>query len=281
MSAPPETAPSSSPTAPTSVVATARAQRPSILWGIALGALIGLLVRDLDLPALVSFDGPREPLVVLAAALGGALMLTRLRAAVFAAAWALGLLWCVVAFSPLCGWLAEGLARREAAEPADAIFVSFSGLRPDARRLAEVQTRAFHAVQLLVRGKAPRIVVTESDVPGVAAVRDAMEAMSAKGEVLVGERAETTHEEAVVVARLARDRALRILLVVTSPIHSRRSCAALEKEGLTVVSTPAPETRFDLETLDTSGDRLAAFGSVTHERLGLWVYARRGWVVEG
>jgi hypothetical protein len=49
-------------------------------------------------------------------------------------------------------------------------------------------------------------------------------------------------------------------------------------EGATIVSTPSAETRFDLETLDTWGDRLAAFGSVMHERLGLWMYARRGWV---
>ena len=65
---------------------------------------------------------------------------------------------------------------------------------------------------------------------------------------------------------------------MTSPIHSRRASAALEKEGVTVVSSPSAETRFDLATLDTWNDRLAAFGSVMHERLGLWVYARRGWI---
>lgn len=52
----------------------------------------------------------------------------------------------------------------------------------------------------------------------------------------------------------------------------------MEKEGLTVVSTPSIESRFNIDELDTAGDRLVAFGSIMHERLGLWVYARRGWV---
>jgi hypothetical protein len=39
------------------------------------------------------------------------------------------------------------------------------------------------------------------------------------------------------------------------------------------------ETRFDLETLDRADDRLIAFGSLIHERVGLWVYRRRGWIL--
>ena len=45
-----------------------------------------------------------------------------------------------------------------------------------------------------------------------------------------------------------------------------------------MVSTPSVENRFDLDALDTAADRLAAFGSLLHERLGYWVYERRGWV---
>jgi hypothetical protein len=40
------------------------------------------------------------------------------------------------------------------------------------------------------------------------------------------------------------------------------------------------ETRFDLEAFDTWGDRLAAFRSLLHERIGLWLYARKGWIQE-
>jgi uncharacterized SAM-binding protein YcdF (DUF218 family) len=105
-----------------------------------------------------------------------------------------------------------------------------------------------------------------------------MEATGVKAELVVLAYAENTRDEARAVSTLARQRGFKLVLLVTSPIHSRRASAALEKEGVTVVSSPSVETRFDLDTLDTWTDRLAAFGSVMHERLGLWMYARRGWV---
>ena len=46
----------------------------------------------------------------------------------------------------------------------------------------------------------------------------------------------------------------------------------------TVVRVPAVETRFDLETLDRPLERIALFSQVLHERLGTWIYRRRGWM---
>jgi uncharacterized SAM-binding protein YcdF (DUF218 family) len=245
-----------------------------------VGALAGFLVRDLDLPALVSYPHPREPLV-LAAAVAGALLSgsTRLRRLFFVATAGLALLWCVVAFSSASAWLSHGLTRTEAVEPADAVFVSFASLRAGAQGAGEVRNRLFHGIALVARGKAPRIVLCESaETPGIAIAREIMEATGVKAELVVLAYAETTRDEARAVSTLARQRGFKLVLLVTSPIHSRRASAALEKEGVTVVSSPSVETRFDLDTLDTWTDRLAAFGSVMHERLGLWVYARRGWV---
>jgi uncharacterized SAM-binding protein YcdF (DUF218 family) len=65
---------------------------------------------------------------------------------------------------------------------------------------------------------------------------------------------------------------------VTSPTHTRRAAAALEKQGLEVVAVPAVETRFDLEQLDWPGDRRQAFAGIAHERIGIVVYRRRGWI---
>jgi uncharacterized SAM-binding protein YcdF (DUF218 family) len=246
--------------------------------GGAMGALVGFLARDLDLPALVSYEHSREPLVVAGALIGAGLAFTRLRWVFCVLTAGLALLWCVVAFSPISAWLSRGLVRSEAAQWADAVFVSQSSLRPGGHRIGELQNRLSHGIELVIRGKAPRLVVAESDeVPGVALARQLME-HAAAGELLIAGRAENTREEAVALAELARQRRFNQILLVTSPIHSRRAGAALETEGLTVFSSPSPETRFDLETLDTWGDRLAAFGSVMHERVGLWVYAWRGWL---
>ena len=250
--------------------------------GAAIGALAGFLVRDLDLPALISYQHAREPLV-LAAAVAGALcsFSVRLRRVLLASTAGLALLWCVVASTSISAWLSHGLIRTEGVEPADAVFVSFSSLRPGAQGAGEVRNRLFHGIALLARGKAPRLALCESaETPGVAIARELMESTGAKEELIVLSQAENTRDEALAVAALARERGLKLVLLVTSPIHSRRASAALEKEGVTVVSSPSAETRFDLDTLDTWNDRLAAFGSVMHERLGLWVYARRGWVSE-
>ena len=43
-----------------------------------------------------------------------------------------------------------------------------------------------------------------------------------------------------------------------------------------VYSSPAVETQFDLETFETSDDRIRSFSSLLHERLGLLVYRLRG-----
>jgi uncharacterized SAM-binding protein YcdF (DUF218 family) len=270
-------------TSPTTrATTTGRSRLADASVGLALGALAGFIARDLDLPALISFEHAREPLVIVVSILGAALGVTRWRRWLAAAVFALGLLWITVAFTPLSGWLARGLARQELEEPADAVFVSFAGLAPGARRMTEAHNRALRGAELLARGKVKTVVAAESSsLPSIAILRDLVARLGLDTEPVSAGRADTTREEAVAVAQLARRRGWKVLLVVSSPIHSRRICGALEKEGVTVVSTPSQESRFNIEELNTAADRLAAFGSVMHERLGLWVYARRGWLATG
>jgi uncharacterized SAM-binding protein YcdF (DUF218 family) len=91
-------------------------------------------------------------------------------------------------------------------------------------------------------------------------------------------RAYTTRQEAIALGQLARDRGFKLVLVVTSPIHSKRLAASLVPQGVSIVVSPSLETRFDLQDLSKAHDRIGAFGSVIHERMGLWVYRLRGWV---
>ncbi len=263
----------------TSATPTGRSRLAGASFGLALGALAGFIIRDLDLPALISFEYAREPLVLLVALLGGVLGLTRWRSWFAGSVAVLALLWVTVAFTSLSSWLAHGLARQELEEPADAVFVSFAGLPPGAQRMTEAHNRALHGAELLARGKVKTLVAAESpSLPSLNLLRDLVSRLGLETEPVSAGRADTTREEAVAVASLARRRGWKLLLVVSSPLHSRRVCAALEKEGVTVVSTPSLENRFNIEELNTAADRLAAFGSVMHERLGFWVYARRGWV---
>jgi uncharacterized SAM-binding protein YcdF (DUF218 family) len=257
-----------------------RAQRLAI--GAAVGALGGFFARDLDLMTLASYGGDRTPPLVAAGAVMGALVwLTPLRRALAALVGLLALAFALVAFTPLCAWMYEGLPRRDVLAPADAAFVSASRLQSDGELTSAALSRLVHGLEVIGEAEAPRLVHSELPPPygsHAAVARTLMERLGLHAELLAVGPVRDSHDEAVAVAALGRERGFRRLILVTSPTHSRRAAAALEHEGMTVISSPCMETRFDLERLDRADERLGAFGNLLHERVGLYVYARRGWI---
>lgn len=90
----------------------------------------------------------------------------------------------------------------------------------------------------------------------------------------------STRDEAVRVAALARARGWRRLLVVTSPLHTRRACAAFERVGLQVVCAPAPSRDVTLDgplALRGPTSRLRAFTLWLYETAARVEYGLRGW----
>jgi uncharacterized SAM-binding protein YcdF (DUF218 family) len=249
--------------------------------GAALGALTGLIAKELDLPSLVSYWYARAPLVLLSALLGALLWQTRLRWLVGALSGAAFGLWLLVAFTPLSRLLARDLSRRDAPSSADAVFVLSSGLQADDELTSAAMTRLLRGLELLEGGKAPRIILSELHPPQPSYALPARELMKNLGldqELLTVGPVGNTRDEAVAVAALFRARGWRRLLVVTTPAHSRRACAAFEREGLEVTCLPSTETRYDFENLEKSDDRIFAFGGLLHEWIGLFVYRQRGWL---
>lgn len=249
--------------------------------GLAVGIAAGLLARDVDLPTVVSYWKERSPLIVVAALLGALLWNTRLRWVAGAAVLALAGLWSLAAFTPLSAWLTDGLVRRDAIRPADAVFVLASRLQQDGEPSTTAMSRLVHGLELLAEGHAPRLILSELPPPSRSYATFARGVMGRFGlgqEVLAVGPVRNTRDEAVALGQLCRARGWRRLLVVTSPSHSKRASAAIEREGLEVISSPAIETGFDLESLDRPDDRLMAFGRAVHERVGIWVYERRGWL---
>lgn len=249
--------------------------------GLAVGGVAALLGRDLDLPSLVSFWGDRTPLVVAATLAFAVLWTTRLRKALLALTLALAGLWLAAGFSPLSAWLAEGLVQRDPVEAADAVFVLASRLQEDGELTGTAMTRLLHGLELLAEGHAPRLLLSE--LPEgyrqyAPAARGLMSRLRLPGELLTVGPVRNTHDEAVAVAALLRERGWRRLLMVTSPTHSRRAAAVFEHEGVAVISSPATEIQFDLESLARPDERLNAFGDLIHERVGLAVYRWRGWI---
>ena len=262
-------------------VARAEGRRSQVGVGLAVGALAGLVVVDLNLPSLLSMWGDRTVLVPFSAVAGALLWLTPLRRLAAGVAGLLALLWLAVAFTPLVSWLAQGLVRRDAVQAADAVFVFASRVQEDGDPTANAMSRLLKGIELLADGRASRLVVSEAPAPAgpyEPLARAWVARYVPRAEVLSAGRILNTHDEAVAVARLFRERRWTRVLAVTSPTHTRRASAALEKQGLEVVSVPAVETLFDLEGLPHPGDRREAFAAVAHERIGFVVYRRRGWV---
>jgi uncharacterized SAM-binding protein YcdF (DUF218 family) len=212
---------------------------------------------------------------------GAFVWLTPLRRPASAMVALLALLWAGVAFTPLTMGLAAGLVRRDPVEAADAVYVFSSRVQADGDPTPDAMSRLIRGVELVAEGRAPRLAVTELPPPAgpyAPLARAWLQALGRRGEVIVVGRILNTHDEAVAVARLFRERGFTRVLAVTSPTHTRRAAATLEKEGLTVIAVPSIETGFDLEQLRWPSDRRRAFAVVAHERIGLVVYRRRGWI---
>ena len=245
------------------------------------GALTALLATSLGLFSAFSYWGDTAWFVVAGAVVGALAWPTRLRLLVALAACATAALWLVIAFTPVARLLVRDTIRRDPPRSGDAIVVLASDVQRDGEPNAVEMQRLVRGIELLAEGRAPRLLVTQMPPP-IASRLPGARALAARlgveGEVAETDITRNTHDEAVVTAALFRRRGWRTVLVVTSPTHSRRAAAAFEAQGLDVVSTPSVETRYDLEELSLPLDRLEAFSAGVHERLGLWVYARRGWL---
>lgn len=249
--------------------------------GLCAGALLAMLVVDLNLPSLVSYLGDRSYLVPSIAVAVALLWMTPLRRLVVAAVVVAAVLWLAVAFTPLTAWLADGLVRRDPVGPADAVFVFGSRIQEDGDPTSDAMSRLLKGVELVAAGRAPRLLVSEVPPPAgpYAPLARAWLAAFAPGrEALSVGRIRNTRDEAAAVARTCRERGWTRVLAVTSPTHTRRAAAALEREGLVVLAVPAIETRFDLERLDWPEDRREAFAAIAHERVGLLYYRWKGWI---
>ena len=135
----------------------ARERRYSPLVGLTAGALAGLLIEDLGLTSVVSFWGDMGPVVVVCAVACALLWTTRLRRLTGLAVAALGVLWLLVAFTPLTSWIAEGLVRRDPPSAADAVFVNASSIYPTGELSSTATSRVLHGVELVAEHQAPTL----------------------------------------------------------------------------------------------------------------------------
>jgi uncharacterized SAM-binding protein YcdF (DUF218 family) len=88
----------------------------------------------------------------------------------------------------------------------------------------------------------------------------------------------TTHDEALATSQLLAPAAGRSIVVVTSPLHTRRACATFEAVGFSVTCWPSDERRYALQSFSGVRTRLAATVDWLYERAAVIEYRWRGWM---
>lgn len=121
----------------------------------------------------------------------------------------------------------------------------------------------------------------ENSWPSGLAMADALVSLGVpRDRIVLEDESGTTRDEAVIVKRLLASRPVDHVVLVTSPVHMRRSVGVFLAEGITVIPAIARETppfdRWWAELIPTDKG-LEESGMAAHELAGLAVYYLRGW----
>jgi uncharacterized SAM-binding protein YcdF (DUF218 family) len=258
-------------------------RRSAFLTGALLGALCGHLAWTVGVVVGDRISSPVSDVIGLFAgvvfvALGRMSALLAIDAALLVAS-------LVIAFTPLAAALAHRWVRNSSqVGRVDAIVVLSSSMASDTALDAQGTERLLSGLELIRAGKAARLVTTRPTVRirGQALTTDADQARLVS---LVGVPrwdvvgiVHTTHDEAVKAAALLLPAGARRIALVTSPMHTRRACAAFEKVGFDVTCVAAREREYSTWHPAKASERLSSFRDYVYERLGMVKYRLEGWV---
>lgn len=199
----------------------------------------------------------------------------------------LGMLLLVSGVLPVGRWLERTLIVSEPLRSADAIVILGGGIVDDDTLSLGSAQRVVHGLRLFKRGLAPVVILTganpddpivpEADVMA----KVALELGIPPSSVIVDRDGERTVTQAAAVARIARERNIRSILLVTSPVHSYRAVQVFRRTGLTVVAaTPVSRWTGRLIVLRPPDvlSRLGSLSPVVYEYGAIALYRWRDWL---
>jgi uncharacterized SAM-binding protein YcdF (DUF218 family) len=254
---------------------------------------LGKLTTQLVLPLSASLA-----LMALAFA---CLVFRRNRFAAVCLATALALLW-TSSMPLLARRLVVSLEREHAATklaslaPGGAILLLGGGTKPalpprEFPELADAGDRVLHAARLFRAGKAKLVVASGGRMPwqtvgptDAETMTTLLVAFGVPSEAVVREeRSTNTYENCLRSKELLDARGVSDVLLVTSAAHMRRAFATCSAVGLAVRAAPTdfwvadegPPTLLDLAP---NPEALLWTHFALRERLGFWIYQRRGWI---
>lgn len=242
-----------------------------LLGGFCIGALGGLALCP------IAFAGSQQSLPVIGGIVGALLAVARLwrLALSILLATAMGLL--LIAFSPLVPWLVSAPPETDALEPCDAVVALGAGVFSDGSMGCHSRDRSLHAIELLREGYGKELVVPVAAESWGPAVHEQMSRLGLNYRIEEPGIVANTHDEAMVVAQLARARGWHRVILVTNAWHMHRAAATFRKAGLGVVRSPCADSCSDMIHPTGVGERMRAFGCWLHETVGYRVYRARGW----
>jgi uncharacterized SAM-binding protein YcdF (DUF218 family) len=253
--------------------------------GAVLGVVFWLLVLVFGVPWIFHIGGFAG--LWPCAALGILIGLTRWRVVLLAAVVAMCVLLLAIGYTPLIVEPSRSLIRNDPLPPsADAIVVLAGGTNDDGLILPQASDRLLKGLELLNRGIAPVLVLArEADSVGNRLVtsrddHDRIVALvrGAESKVVLSGVTRSTRGEAVRTAMLFRARGWKRVVVVTSPLHTRRACATFEKMGMTVSCVASEWREVAIKTLRSPEDRIRAFQAWLYEMAGTARYNQLGWI---
>ena len=247
------------------------------------GTGLWLLLDLLGVPEVFGI-GSEAGLIPLAIA-GGILGITRARLLMPVSVAALFALVAVVSYTPLIVQPARSFVRVDPVPAsADAVVVLSAGVTADGYLTQQGTDRVVRALELMEARVAPVLVFTREEkgtgLRRYDSSRDQQRfaAIARVGETVVTAKVESTHDEALAVARIAKARKWQRIILVTSPFHSRRACATFEKAGLAVSCVPSDSRDIAVRRLDYPHDRIGAFAMWLYETAGTLRYRQLGWI---
>lgn len=259
--------------------------RTSQRWrDAASGAVLGVLAWEAGVyagvQALPLLRGPHG--LPLAALLGALLGLTRARVVMWWFGGVVAATLLLVGYTPWINGAFRSLIREDPLQPTEAVVVLSSDIFRDGAIPAEAQNRLLRGYEVIQQGFGRRLVVTHLPPPKpsyVPAIREEMQRLGLRFPVEeVPGPVWDTHDEAVAVARLARERGWPRVILVSDPSHLRRAAAAFEKAGVQVLCAPGAVRNYNPHHIWGPQARVEAFRDWLYETVGFQVYRMRGWI---
>ncbi|MEO8576645.1 MAG: YdcF family protein [Gemmatimonadales bacterium] len=253
------------------------------ITGFVLGVTIWLLLSRFGVPHIFGLPSAGGELPF--GGVGAAIGLTRFRKwLVWTAALLIALL-LVVSLTNVVERPARSFIRVDRVpRAADAVVVLSAGVTSDGFMPQQGSDRLRKGLELIKSGIAPNLVVSRErrfigkDQISSVNDQDKLIAMAGVPTFLATGWARSTHDEALFVAKLARERGWKRIVLVTSPFHSRRACATFEWAGVLVSCIPADSRDIAVRALKDPDDRIAAFSMLLYETAGTIKYHLQGWL---